>query len=266
MKMTQRATALLLAVLAWGGAGLPARAAEVLDRIKAQGVLKVCIWPDYYGITYRSPRTHQLNGIDIELSRELSKELSVRLEYVESSFPALVPDLLGDRCDVGMFAIGVLPQRQEKLRFTQPYLRSDIYAITTKSNAVVRQWADIDKPGVLIAVQQGTFMEPVMTERVKQATVVAIKPPQTREKELMAGRVDVFMTDYPYSRRLLDNADWARLIEPEAPFHVLPYAYAVRPGDAEWLAYMDQFVAQIKRDGRLEKAARNYGLGPIVVR
>lgn len=266
MKMTQRATALLLASLAWGGQGSSASAAEVLDRIKAQGVLKVCIWPDYYGITYRSPRTHQLNGIDIELSRELSKELSVRLEYVESSFTALIPDLLGEKCDVGMFAIGVLPQRQEKLRFTQPYLHSDIYAITTKSNAVVRQWADIDKPGVLIAVQKGTFMEPVMTERVKQATVVAIKPPQTREKELMAGRVDVFMTDYPYSRRLLDNADWARLIEPDAPFHVLPYAYAVRPGDAEWLAYMDQFVAQIKRDGRLEKAARNYGLGPIVVR
>ncbi|QNP61433.1 amino acid ABC transporter substrate-binding protein [Paenacidovorax monticola] len=264
--MTQRATALLLASLAWGGQGSSAIAAEVLDRIKAQGVLKVCIWPDYYGITYRSPRTHQLNGIDIELSRELSKELSVRLEYVESSFTALIPDLLGEKCDVGMFAIGVLPQRQEKLRFTQPYLHSDIYAITTKSNAVVRQWADIDKPGVLIAVQKGTFMEPVMTERVKQATVVAIKPPQTREKELMAGRVDVFMTDYPYSRRLLDNADWARLIEPDAPFHVLPYAYAVRPGDAEWLAYMDQFVAQIKRDGRLEKAARNYGLGPIVVR
>ena len=45
-----------------------------------------------------------------------------------------------------------------------------------------------------------------------------VKLPATRERELVAGRVDVFMTDYPYSRRLLDNADWARLIAPAEPF------------------------------------------------
>lgn len=242
----------------------PSIAADVLNRVKAQGVLKVCIWPDYYGITYRNPRTAQLQGLDIELSSELSKGLGVRLEYVESSFATLIPDLLEDKCDVGMFAIGVLPQRQEKLRFTQPYLRSGIYAVTTKSNTAVRAWADIDKPGVLIGVQQGTFMEPVMAERIKHGTVVSVRLPLTREKELRAGRIDVFMTDYPYSRRLLDNADWAKLIEPETPFHVLPYAYAVKPGDAEWLAYLNQFVAQIKQDGRLEKAARANGLASII--
>jgi ABC-type amino acid transport substrate-binding protein len=257
---------LVLAAVTASCLSLPTFAAEVFDRIKTQGVLKVCIWTDYYGITYRNPRTQQLQGIDIELSAELGKDLGVRIDYVESSFATLIPDLLGDKCDVGMFAIGVLPQRQEKLRFTQPYLRSDIYAITTKSNATVRTWADIDKPGVFIGVQQSTFMEPVMNAQVKHGTVVSIKPPTTREKELMAGRIDVFMTDYPYSRRLLDNADWARLIAPETPFHVMPYAYAVRPDDSEWLAYMNQFVAQIKRDGRLERAARNHGLSPLVVK
>jgi len=77
--------------------------------------------------------------------------------------------------------------------------------------------------------------------------------------------VDVFMTDYPYSRRLLDNADWARLIAPTSPYHVLPYAYAVRPGDDEWLKRVDEFVGRIKRDGRLEAAAKHNGLTDIVV-
>jgi cyclohexadienyl dehydratase len=44
------------------------------------------------------------------------------------------------------------------------------------------------------------------------------------------------MTDYPYSRRLLDNAEWARLMAPPKPFFVLPYAYASKPGDPQWLA------------------------------
>lgn len=244
----------------------PALAGTVQDRVKTRGVAKVCIWSDYYGVTYRHPRTQQLGGIDIELSAELGKDLRVKVEYVESSFVTLIDDLKSERCDVAMFAIGMLPQRMEHLKFTKPYLSSDIYGVTTKSNAVIKQWSDIDKPGVLVGVQAGTFMEPVMGERLKHAHPVTIKPPATRERELEAGRVDVFMTDYPYSRRLLDNADWAKLVSPPTPFFILPYAYAVKPGDDAWLTTMDDFVARIKRDGRLEKAAQNNGLSPIVVR
>ena len=237
-----------------------------LERVRASGTLRVCIWPDYYGITYRSPRTRQLSGIDIDLSAELARELKVRLDYVESSFTSLIEDLKSERCDVAMFAVGVLPQRKEQLAFTQPYLQSDIYGVTTRSNRTVRQWADIDQPGVVVAVQAGTFMESVMTAALKQAKIVSVRPPATRERELEAGRVDVFMTDYPYSRRLLDNADWARLVAPPQPFHVLPYAYAVKQGDAPWLARLDEFVARIKRDGRLQAAAQRHGLADIVVR
>ena len=93
------------------------------------------------------PRTQELSGIDIELAAALAADLNVRVVYVDSSFPTLVSDLVEDRCDVAMFAVGVTAQRAEKLRFTQPYLRSDIYGITTKSNQVVREWSDIDKPG-----------------------------------------------------------------------------------------------------------------------
>ena len=243
-----------------------ATAGPVLERVRHSGVLRVCIWPDYYGVTFRNPRTQQLSGIDIDLSAEFARDLQARVEIVESSFPTLIADVTSDRCDIAMFAVAVLPQRQAQLSFSHPYLQSDIFGITTRSNRVVREWADIDKPGVQVAVQAGTFMEPVMAAALKQARLVVVKPPATRERELEAGRVDVFMTDYPYSRRLLDNADWATLIAPPAPFHVLPYAYAVKPGDDAWLATVDEFVLRIKRDGRLEAAARRHGLGPIVVR
>ena len=241
-------------------------AIPVLDRIRSQAILRVCIWPDYYGITYRSPRNGQLSGIDIELSTELSRWLGVPLEYIDSSFTKLIEDLHAERCDIAMFAVGITPQRQQALKFSQPYLRSDIYGVTTRSNRVVRQWSDIDQPGVRVGVQAGTCMEPVMADTLKQARSIVISPPLTREQELEAGRIDVFMTDYPYSRRLLDNADWARLVAPPQPFHPIPYAYAVKPGDEDWLREVDRFVAQIKRDGRLEGAARRSGLVEILVR
>jgi len=242
-----------------------AQGSEVLQRVQAAGVLRVCIWPDYYGITYRHPRDETLSGLDIDLSNELAKDLGVRLRYVESSFQRLIPDLDADRCDVAMFAVAVLPQRRAALAFTQPYLQSDIYAIASRASRVVKRWEDIDQPGVVVAVQAGTFMEPVMRDALKRARLQVVQPPATRERELESGRADVFMTDYPYSRRLLDNADWAQLIAPPKPFHVLPYAYAVKRGDAAWLARLDEFVARIKRDGRLRAAAARHGLAAIVV-
>ena len=252
-----------VALLAGVGPG-QALAADRLARIQASGQVQVCIWPDYYGISLRDPRTLQLSGIDVDLAHELAHELGVAVQFVDSSFARLVTDVQAERCDVAMFAIGITPQRQQQLRFTQPYLSSDIYGITTKSNPAVRSWADIDQPGVQVAVQRGTFMEPVMRETLKHARLMLVEPPQTREKELMAGRVDVFMTDYPYSRKLLDSSDWMQLIAPPKPFHVLPYGYAVSPADAQWLARLNQFVSDIKRDGRLDRAARHNGLTAIV--
>lgn len=250
----------LLTALAAGAAP----AATVAQRVQARGELRVCIWPDYYGVSLRNPRTGQLSGIDIDLSAAFAADLHVTPRYVDSSFATVVDDLQQERCDVAMFAVGMTSQRARQLRFSRPYLESDIYAVTTHSSRVVQRWQDLDKPGVRIAVQAGTFMEAVMAGALKRATLVVVQPPDTRERELEAGRVDAFMTDYPYSRRLLDNADWARLVAPPAPFFVMPYAYAVKPGDAAWLASVDDFVARIQRDGRLRAAAERHGLGAIV--
>ncbi|WP_092945883.1 ABC transporter substrate-binding protein [Roseateles sp. YR242] len=258
---------------AGAGGGAAPRSAEagdtrdsvVLRRIAVNRLLRVCIWPEYYGISYRHPRDGRLSGIDVDLSAELARELGVQIRYVESSFPSLMADLEEERCDVAMFAVAISPERKARLDFTQPYLASDIYGVTTRGNRTVRQWADIDRRGVVVAVQAGTLVETVMRDSLKQARLLVVQPPTTREAELSSGRADVFMADYPYSRRLLDNADWARVVAPEKPFHVLSYAYAVKRGDAAWLGRMNSFVTAIKHDGRLQAAAERHSLSRIVV-
>ncbi len=240
-------------------------AADRLERIRTAGTLRICIWPDYYGITFRNPKSGELSGLDETLSREFAKDLGVKPDYIDSSFATFVQDLLADRCDVAMFGVGMLPERAAKVRFSQPYLRSDIWAVTTRTHPSVKSWDDIDQPGRVVAVQAGTFMEPVMKSVLKNAELRSVKAPATRERELQAGRVDVFLTDYAYSRRVLDNADWAKVMPPERPVHPLDYGYAVAPGDDAWLARIDRFVGNIKKDGRLISAARAFKLEPIVV-
>lgn len=237
-----------------------------LERVSASGQLRVCIWPDYYGISYRDPKTQQLAGVDVDLAAELAKDLGASLRFVDSSFARLVDDLTQDRCDVAMFAIGLTPARAEKLDFTRPHLRSDIHAITSRSNRRIKSWADIDQTGVVVSVAQGTYHESVMRTHLQAATLLVSATPQGREQDVESGRADVFMTDYPFSRRMLAKTDWARGINPPAAYHLTPYAYAVAKGDPRWHARVDRFVTDIKRDGRLLAAARRYDLEPIVVR
>lgn len=264
------ALAVLLTVLASAAeAADTASAAEAADtgrlaRIRAIQEVRVCIWPDYYSITYRNTRTGELEGIDIDMARNLAHDLGVKARFIDSSFRTLVEDLLGDRCDISMHAIGVTPSRQEKLAFTRPHLRSGIYAITTRNHPAVKAWGDIDKPGVVVAVAAGTFMVDVMKQTLKQAELLVVATPEAREQEVMAGRADVFMTDYPFSRKMLARHEWAKLLSPAEPLAPTAYAYAMAPGDAEWLAAVDAFVARAKQDGRLAAAARANGLEAIV--
>jgi ABC-type amino acid transport substrate-binding protein len=236
-----------------------------LGRVMAAHEVRVCIWPDYYGISFRNPKTQQLKGIDIDMAQEFAKDLGVKVHFVDSSFAKLIDDVTQDHCDIAMFAIGITPLRSEKLRFTRPHLISDIYAITTNSNRRIKTWADIDQPGVVVAVAKGTLHEPVMREKLKQATLLITDTTQGREEEVESGRADVFMTDYPFSRRMLETTDWARLVTPSSTYHLTPYAYAMQKGDDAWYARVEQFMSKAKENGQLLAAIRRHKLDPIAV-
>ena len=228
--------------------------------------LRVCIWPSYFGISYRNPKTQQLVGMDADLAQELAKDLGVAVEFVDSSYAKLTDDVTNDRCDVAMFGIGITPERSVKLRFTSPTLSSDIFALTTRSNRRIKHWSDIDKPGVVVSVMRGTLSEGVMRDYLKLATLSVVDSPAAREQEVTAGRSDVLMSDYPYVHHILETSDWGRMLVPDHPLRDTPYAYAMAPGDEAWAQRLEQFVSDIKRDGRLVKYAARYKLSSIVVK
>ena len=58
---------------------------------------------------------------------------------------------------------------------------------------------------------------------------------------------------------------WVRSIRPPQAFHPMLHAYAVRPGDAEWLATVDAFVARAFRDGRMRGLAAKHGLADLLL-
>ncbi|WP_296058442.1 ABC transporter substrate-binding protein [uncultured Amphritea sp.] len=243
-----------------------ATASERSETIITAGQVRVCIWPDYFSISYRNPRTHQLEGIDIDMARELAGSMGVKLKFVESSFSKLVSNLQNNACDIAMHGIGVRDSRKPFMEFSKPYLASGIYAVGTKGNNAVTRWDDIDREGVVAVVQKGTYMEPAVKQAFMHASVAVVDSFKAREQEVLSGRADVFMTDYPYGKRMTALTQWAVLLAPQTPLAKTFYAYAVPKGEMDWLKEVDDFLLTMKKTNKLYRSAEKNGLSEIVVK
>lgn len=266
--MQIRLTAIVGAItLGFAFLGSPAAEAQqpqsrLFDITKSKK-LRVCQYPLYYSISFRNPKTGQIEGIDADIAKELAKELDASLEIVESSFGTFIADLQANKCEIGMFGVGATLRRAQAVEFSKPYLVTNIYAVTRKDSPI-KSWADVDKKGVRAAVSLGSYIEPFMKNYLKNAEVVSVAPPNTREGELVARRVDIIMTDYPTAIKVTDEFDWATTIVPTEKLAVTPYAYVVPQGDQIWLNFVNLFVETIKLDGRLMQFAKKHKLDPIV--
>ncbi len=236
-----------------------------LERVLNNKELRACIWPEYYSITYRNPKTRELSGIDIAITQELAKELGVKLRYVDSNFSQLFEALEQDRCDIATHAIGITPERLARLQFSQAYLKSGLFAVTLKNKDDLQTWDSLDQNGRVIAVAAGTLMEGVMSKSLKKARLIRVQTPGAREQEVLSGRADAFMTDYPYSLRMIDLTDWAAVIPAPNTMPTTDYAYAFSKGENSLQTRVDAFLNQIKKDGRLLQFAKQNNLEPIVV-
>ncbi|MGK7866307.1 substrate-binding periplasmic protein [Falsiroseomonas sp. E2-1-a20] len=242
-----------------------AATADRLSAIRGRGALLACIWPDYFAISYRNPRNNEMEGLDIDMARALASRLQVRLRFVETNFGEFLDRVEDGSCDIAMMGVGITPARALRVAFSKPYMASGTYAVTTRTNTRIQSWADIDSPGTVVAVAAGTVMEPLMRETLRQAELMVVVPPRTRESEILSGRADVFMSDFPYTRRMVLMHDWARVIEPPRRFGDTLYAYAVPRGDQAWLNEVNAFLESTRVDGSLARSAQRHGLTPIML-
>jgi len=249
-------------LLATSGAEAQQTQSRLYDITKNKKI-RVCQFPLYYSISFRNSKTGEIEGIDADLAKELAKELDAKLEIVESSFGSFIADLQANKCEIGMFGVGATLKRGQAVEFSKPYLLTNIYAVTRKDSKI-KKWEDIDQKGIKAAVSLGSYIEPFMKSYLKNAEVISVAPPSTREAELVANRADIIITDFPTAIKVTDEFDWATYILPNEKLAITPYAYVVPQGDQIWLNYVNLFVDTIKLDGRLLKYAKKHKLDPIV--
>ena len=131
-------------------------AADRLHDIKARGELR-CAFGRNTMASLPQSQVWCGGGVDADMAVIWLPSKMSRMKFIDSNFAKLKDDLLGNRCDVGMFAVAVTPARQAVMDFTNRICSAMFYAVASRSNAIVQSWLDIDRPGRVVAVAAGTF-------------------------------------------------------------------------------------------------------------
>jgi polar amino acid transport system substrate-binding protein len=112
----------------------------------------------------------QPTGITADLAHELGRRLGVPVELVPFDAAGKVFDTLKTgTLDIVFLAIE--PVRAAEIAFTAPYvLIEGVYMVPRDSG--LKTVADVDRPGVRIAVNRGSAYDLFLTRTLKQATLV----------------------------------------------------------------------------------------------
>jgi polar amino acid transport system substrate-binding protein len=236
MRTLARICALLLAL-----AATTARA-RTFEEIKAAGTIVVASEGAFPPFNFF--QGGKLAGFEIEIAEALAGRMGVAVEWRALPFDALLAGLRQDRWDLVIASFGVTPERARAVTFTDPHYCGGGVIVTR--DPAVRTVADL--AGKTIAVQTGTtYLEHV--KRLAGHGEVKNFPRDTDARAaLVAGRVQVWVTDKFVARRALEADPGAGLRLGDFVF-VEQVACAVKTGNGSLQRAVNRALAEILADG-----------------
>ena len=183
---------LLHAGAAWAQCTPKVAAASLVDPGKLQLAINPTLPPQQF-----VDEKGELQGLNVELGRELGKRLCVPTEFVRMDFPAMVPALRGGRfdgIDTGMF----WTEERSRLMFMVPYAQQAIGVFgMASSNLQIKSFDDL--AGRVGAIEIGTYQERKAKEANEDLVKRGLKPVDLRTfstateatAALRAGQVEV---------------------------------------------------------------------------
>jgi membrane-bound lytic murein transglycosylase MltF len=94
---------------------------DLLSTVKARGVMRVSSDPNYKPQSFLNETTYELDGFDIDVSKEVAKRLGVKVEFVTPDWDTIVAANWGGRWDVSIGSMTITADRKKVLFFSTPY-------------------------------------------------------------------------------------------------------------------------------------------------
>jgi polar amino acid transport system substrate-binding protein len=225
---------------------------DVVASLAPTGMLRAAINSANPVLVQRNTVTGAPGGITIDLAQELSKRLGVPLQQVVidgagKSFDAVKTAA----CDIGFLAVE--PARAAEVDFTAPYVIIEgVYAVRADSG--INDNADVDRPGVRVAVNKAAAYDLFLTRSLKHATLVRAE--DSFDLFLREGLEAVAGVKQGVVR-FVEASPVARLLP--GRFMEIQQAMCLPKGREAGATYLRAFVEEMKASGFVEKAIARAG-------
>ncbi len=248
-------TLAIIGALTWLG---QQRAPDVyLDKIKANGVLRVGIDPTYP--PFDSISNGKIEGYDAGLARAIASDLNVQVEFVPLALDSLYDALAAGKVDVLISALPFIYERQGDVRYSQSYYQAGQVIVVKAGNTGITTAKDLQ--GKQVGTELGSSAD-TEARRLARTTVTGMKLRSIYQSSgealdaVTRGELDAVITDntsaQAYRREHLSN-----VTQLAPPLTDEPFVIAL-PARANGLgARIDSEIARLAQSGEL---ARMMGL------
>ena len=225
---------------------------NLLDQVTGTGILRIGTTGDYAPFTYTSGTEFSPSGIDIDMADSLARSLGVEIQWVRTSWPELMNDLLAGKFDIAMGGISRTLKRQRQALFSMPYHVGGKMPIGRCSDkARLTSLAQIDQPDIRVIVNPGGTNQKYVQEHIRQAKIRVFDDNRKIFDEILADRADVMITD-AVEVSLQTTRHPALCALTSEPLTYQDKAYLM-PRDLIWQNYVNTWLEQEIASGRYTK-------------
>ncbi|HMC17090.1 MAG TPA: basic amino acid ABC transporter substrate-binding protein [Albitalea sp.] len=200
----------------------------------------------------------EIVGFDIDVVRAVAGKAGIEVKFVNTPWEGIFNALgQGDR-DLLVSSITITDARKQTMDFSAPYFDA-VQLIAVKADAKVARFDDLKN--LKVGVQTGTTGDEAVS-KLQGKTSTNIKRFESTPlalKELEAGGVDAVVADNGVViNYVANNAGSKFKTVSDTSFTPEQYGIAVKKGNAELLAKLNQGLATIKTDGTYQAIYTKY--------
>ena len=240
----------------------PSTKQPTVERIAERGKLLVGTTGDYRPLSYKEADGNYW-GFGIEMAQKIAERLNVDIDFVQTSWPTLTADVLGEpqTMDFAIGGITITDARRETMLMSNGYLCNGKTILCRADEADrFQSLADIDRPEVRVMVNPGGLNEKFALANLTQAQIIVHERNEEIPSLVAEGQADVMITEITEAPWYVQND--ARLAAPllNSPFTHGEIGVLMRKGQDDLLALVNSVIAQMKADGSLRQLHEKYGL------
>jgi polar amino acid transport system substrate-binding protein len=209
------------------------------------GVLRAGInLSNFLLVTGRSEKSEPV-GVAPDMAREIAASLGVPVTYVSFKSPGELADQVNNNVwDIGL--IGAEPQRAASISFTAAYVEIEATYMVPK-NSPIKSIADVDKPGVRIAVSARSAYGLWLENNIKHATLLPVSGLDAAFNKFVDEKLDVLAGLRPGLLKDIEKAPDMKILD--GKFSAVQQAVGTPKPNAAGATYLANFVENAKRSG-----------------